>query len=294
MPDQGITQHLRGCLFAVPFIAVLLSGMVPGTSFGDGCWILSGTSSSGGSLFPISEDPVYPICQGNDICVEWESAASQALATDCCSQPPSFCENPCTSVGDRPIPIVVDIFPEAPQKDTSEIRHVVPKASILVDQVELAPEEIHRFDGVALYFLVCRRRDGQLLPQALSTKEGFFDQLGECRQGRSSFIVQEAPARAEAGVAFFEGPRWSGAPYFLAPGQSFVLDQTWWDDRITSLRGFGTGTMVTLFENADFSGSSLTLSTDLGWPDLSVLGWQGRASALVVWPAPSVGPKPLP
>ena len=85
-------------------------------------------------------------------------------------------------------------------------------------------------------------------------------------------------------MAFYDGVRFQGASYFLAGGQSVELSESWWNRRISSLRGVGEGTVVTLFEDVDRSGSSLTLTSDLGWPDLEALGWSNRAVMLIVWP----------
>jgi hypothetical protein len=132
---------------------------------------------------------------------------------------------------------------------------------------------------------VCQDQSGGIDLHAFTTRQGLEDQLyNTCTLGDSSFVVQEAPLQVASGIAVYEGPRWSGASYFLPSGQSVVLAESWWDDRISSLRGFGAGTVVTFFESPDSGGSTLTMTTDLGWPDLDVFGWDGRASSVVVSP----------
>lgn len=259
-------------------VTVLLIGAMAETSHSNAqCWQSSGPVEAGEVGFCLNEVP----------CIELEEEG----VYDCCSQPLVGCSNPCASSGARPIYALVDLLPDQALKNATEIQHVSSRIPVSVDHTPVLPENIGQYDGIPLYHLVCLTRNGWIENHAFTTKVGMTDQMQECAGGETSFVVREAPEQATDGVVFYEGQGGDGASYFLPDGQRVTLDRTWWDDRIVSLRGYGYGTFVTLFENADFSGSSLTLSTGVFWSDLEAFGWNHRASAVLVWPlAPHIKP----
>lgn len=208
------------------------------------------------------------------------------VSSTCCWDAPLSCED-CSAAGPRLEQVRLDLLPMAFLKDDVDLHHVSPRISILVDHATVSPQDISQFDGVPLHFMMCRPQGGgQAAFHAFTTREGLGQQLLECTLGVPTASVREAPLQATNGIIFNDSEWWGEASYFLAAGQSINLTDTWWNKRMSSLRGGGVGTLVTLFENADFSGSTLTLTTDLAWPDLGVFGWNNRASAVVVWQVP--------
>ena len=260
------------------FVAFLIAATAPASY---GCWQESGDDFD---------------CAGNDICLVWDESGlpvkSDEVAFECCSQPGAPCENPCSS-GIRPVGFRVDLLPENPLKAFVDYRHTSPKIPLMVDGEYFAPGDIGRFDGSPLYFLACRSLAGDFSFSASTTREGLVDQLHQCGLGNPSFVVPEAPEQAASGIMLYENSKWGGASYFLPSGQSVAFSETWWNDQVTSLRGFGAGTIVTLFENSDLTGSSLTMTSNLGLPNLGTFGWNSRVSSVVAWPLAPIYHKPL-
>ncbi|MEM6797554.1 MAG: hypothetical protein AAF725_26540, partial [Acidobacteriota bacterium] len=88
---------------------------------------------------------------------------------------------------------------------------------------------------------------------------------------------------APGGVSLFADEMAGHASYFLAEGTGVDFSSGWWKDRISSLRGAGAPTWVTLYSGGTLSGSSLTFSTAWDRPTFEAFDWNDRTRSAYVW-----------
>ena len=275
MPDRT-NKGLLGAVAVNLLVLALWASAAPAL---DTCWMPT-------------ENALNNNCPSQTLCVEWIGGPN-AGAVECCTGEIPSTEGNCTDgcfhtqlrsalTSPEDEFLVAEGKPMA-ANESFEVRHAVPEIPLLIDHVVYSPEEIGLFDGVPLHFLMCRASIAESVLYAFTSRKEMFDRAKNCLITDPSMIVREVPEKGGAGIVFYEDERWNGASYFLPQGQYVVLDGTWWDDRISSLKGVGMGTMMTFYEDTPSTGSSFTLSTDLGWPDLDFFGWGDRASAVRVW-----------
>ncbi|MEO1088238.1 MAG: hypothetical protein AAFY88_28745, partial [Acidobacteriota bacterium] len=156
-------------------------------------------------------------------------------------------------------------------------------------------DELAALDGKELHYLfVLDGGDGESVLYALDDRSKLGPILEELNRSEDpSLRVQLASGRLP-GVALYDGAMWQGANYFLPAGSGVDFRDNWWSNKVTSIRGAGYPTWLTLFAGPDYSGSSLTVSTAWDRPNLAVFGWDERVSSVYLWPRERKAEKPAP
>ena len=275
--ELNIENLFSSRLFRSSVLILFLATFIP-TSVLANCWRYSREAGS------------ISACSGSDICIEWEEDGL-VTASACCAPSPTGnlkdvvgCYDTCDSEYlARPlagVPSPTTVLPKARITSFYDDLPIRPQLDVVYQGEEIAPEHMGRLDGKTLHFLFVLN-DGNSGKSALYA----FDDRQELTlavatlQASGPFSKEEGPA----GVLLFEDPMWKEATYFLPEGFVVNFFDSWWAERISSLRGSGPNTWITLFTGPDQTGSSLTLATGWDRPTLETFGWNDRTVSAYVW-----------
>ena len=245
---------------------------------------LSATAARGDFDWRCSSPGETIICDGGNTCVEIVIDGVGMGGALCCGG--GSCS--CTNLRAGPINIGFDDALDTALQ-TGRLHsagHQRPMLPVVLDGLEYAPEELGRFDGRPLHFLVTRESIEQGLIYGFWSQDELIVHLAENDPTPRAQLPAEGLPQGSSGVLVYEDAKWAGPFNFVPAGLALELDTTWWNGKISSLRGTGAPTLVTLFEAPRFGGSSITLTTYPLWPRLEIFGWQDRAASLMVWPLP--------
>ena len=246
------------------------------------------SSAQASGCWKYSEESIGA-CSINKVCIEWETEG-QVTASDCCYAPTGNledtlgCHDRCYShTFTRPlasVPTPTTALPKARVTTVNSHKPIRPQLSVVYQGEEISPQEIHRLDGKILHFLFVLN-DGNSGHSALYA----FDDRQDLTLTVATLQASGPFAKEDGstGVLLFEDPMWKEASYFLPEGFAVNFFDSWWADRISSLRGSGPNTWITLFAGPDQTGSSLTLATGWDRPTLETFGWNDRAQSAYVW-----------
>ncbi|MEM1180791.1 MAG: hypothetical protein AAGM22_20770 [Acidobacteriota bacterium] len=264
--------------------------LIPAEVFADGggCWRLSSASTQN-----------MCVAQGK-ICIEWgDGYESGPIATACCNSMalPTGCAGTCALL-ERPLmagPITTRTLPEAgPALKNADTKPIRPEMAVTYRGEVYGPDAVQALDGRELHYLfVLDDGTGSSALYALDDRRQLAKMIAELNRSEDPSLTAQIRAGHEPGVSLFAEKMWQEANYFLPAGASVDFQHNWWANKISSVRGSGAPTWLTLFEGPDYSGSSLTFSTGWDRPALGVFGWDDRASSAYLWARQDKAEKPL-
>ncbi|MEM6794534.1 MAG: hypothetical protein AAF725_11175 [Acidobacteriota bacterium] len=257
------------------------------------CWRHSQSQAAIG--FCNNTDPLNPSPTGAvRLCIEWESNGF-VTNTACCSAQ-SLQQLPCAGTClalERPLLMAPTPSPEPPaaalksRQPTSleeAVRAVRPKLPVHFRGRVLTGDRLAKLDGLDLHYLfVLDDGTGQSALYALTDRQELFRAVSELDRSAEESVRLRQETEASGGVSLFADEMAGHASYFLAEGTSVDFSAGWWKDRISSLRGVGAPTWVTLYAGGEFSGSSLTFSTAWDRPTFEAFDWNDRTRSAYVW-----------
>ncbi|MEO1085185.1 MAG: hypothetical protein AAFY88_13175, partial [Acidobacteriota bacterium] len=141
--------------------------------------------------------------------------------------------------------------------------------------------------------LRARRGDGESVLYALDDRSKLGAVLEELNRSEDPSLHVQLASDRLPGAALYDGAMWQGANYFLPAGSGVDFRDDWWANKVTSIRGAGYPTWLTVFSGRAYSGSSLTFSTAWDRPNLAVFGWDERVSSAYLWPRERKARKPF-
>ena len=151
---------------------------------------------------------------------------------------------------------------EQPQQgESAEIIHPIPKVPIVVDGVKMAPEEIAKFNGQDLYYLV---NDQARVLYIFTTVEGINRHANA--ESNSNLGLLSCDTTSD----IYQNKYLSGTPY------SFL------NNDIESVQTTTCNAYTKLFDNTNFTGSQLWLADSGTTNDLGIYGWSNRAGSIRV------------
>lgn len=171
-----------------------------------------------------------------------------------------------------------------PQQDEStEIVHPIPQIPIVLDGVKMSPEEITKFDGQVLYYIVDKKAQDEGVVYVYTT-------LDSITRHYESTKSKDAPNFAPTGCLNANTAwkdKWhndAGGRMYITPGDehSFATGQTYasFNNNIESTHVNFCSNYLKLYDNTDYTGSQLWLATN-GWTgDLGIYGWNNRAGSV--------------
>ncbi|MEM8995202.1 MAG: hypothetical protein AAGF23_10480 [Acidobacteriota bacterium] len=247
---------------------------------GQGCWRLSSPST------------INMCAAEGRICIEWgDSQETGPLGTACCDAGalPSGCVGTCAMLERQ----LVDGMTPAPTlpiatgalKALDDAAPIRPEHPVTYRGKVYGVDELAALDGKELHYLfVLDGGDGESVLYALDDRTKLGGILEELNRSEDPSLRAQLASGRLAGAALYDGAMWQGANYFLPAGSGVDFRDNWWSNKLTSIRGAGYPTWLTLFSGPGYSGSSLTVSTAWDRPNLGVFGWDGRVSSAYLWP----------
>lgn len=169
------------------------------------------------------------------------------------------------------------------QDEQSESIHPVPHVPIIVDGVEMAPEEITKFNGQELYYLVDNESD---VLHIFTTLEGITKQAEQTSVKNNETSSNEQMMSCYDLSAFYQGTYLSGGgPWFVqsgSPGASFTGAYAFLNNNIESAQTTTCNVYTKLYDNTNFTGSQLWLACCGTTNNLGIYGWNNRAGSIKV------------
>lgn len=172
----------------------------------------------------------------------------------------------------------------ARQGEKSVIVHPIPQVPIIVNGVKMAPEEITRFNGQALYYLVdnqARANGVVYIFTSLAGIERHIYTTQTLHQSNASRMSSCYEFSAHYRGTYLSG----GSPGYVqlgSPGASFTGPFASWNNDIESVVTTTCNAYTKLYDNTNFTGSSLWLACCGTTNDLDIYGWNNRAGSMKV------------
>ena len=165
-----------------------------------------------------------------------------------------------------------------------------PPAAIIVDGVRYAPEDISRFDGQILRYVLDERGERVGVIHGFTTVEGLMQYLKE-QWGWEPATVEAAPVVLQLDsdsywTVFYENNNYGGSTLSAAPNvviPNLGNISPGWNDRISSVKVATGVAWATLYADNDYAGDQLWMQRGTEWSSLSGSGWDNRASSIKVW-----------
>lgn len=176
------------------------------------------------------------------------------------------------------------------QESISNIVQRVPKVPFILNGTMYDPEDIKRFNGLELHFILAPEADHMLVvdDRDLITdwwRLAYFERFKNISMQHGTEMQTRRQLIPLTG--FFEDINFGGYALGLLPnrgynrlsrvGRGFFGD---WNDEISSVSMIGTNITV-LHEDKNWAGATLTLTGSES--DLHRLGWGDRASSIETW-----------
>ena len=170
----------------------------------------------------------------------------------------------------------------------ADIVHPVPEIPINVDGVLYAPEEISRFNGQVLFYVLDQHTEREGVMVAFTSEKGLMEYLKE----QWSW---EPGSGAGGGVqldsdsywtVFYSDAYYAGSTIISAPGAAISNlgnISPGWNDRISSVSVSTGAAWATLYVDINYGGDQLWMQRGTEWGWLLFNGWDDRASSLKVW-----------
>jgi hypothetical protein len=177
-----------------------------------------------------------------------------------------------------------------PAAASQRIVHQTPKAKLVVDGQRLAPKQIHRYDGRALYTRMSADGKTLIATTKLSTFKAFLGSKG---------LTMPAPGAAKARTSlsgqgarictdnFLRGHCYSLASGFGVSNMNAISGCNWFtcwffENSVSSIETVGTGAL--LYDNSNFNPYSGTHYAAPGQQqDLAVFGFNDRLSSVFTY-----------
>lgn len=195
----------------------------------------------------------------------------------------------------------------------SPLVHPIPSVPVIVDGVRYPPEEISRFNGTLLQFVLTADAVQEGYMYAFTTDERLLEFLsehgqlpsGDLREGGIEGVdyyvseggepplptLEGSPVSAcepsDYWTKFFKDINCGGGVFGSAPGVEWSdlrYRPEGWNDVISSLVVATAASWATLYEHINFGGDQLWVESGLELGDLRDYGWNDRASSIRVWP----------
>jgi len=177
---------------------------------------------------------------------------------------------------------------EALAPQSSSVVHPVPKLPVVVDGVRYAPEDISRFNGVVLRYVLDEQGKSEGVIYAFTTVEGLTtylkDRWGWQPASAGAAVVQ--PASDSYWTVFYDDPLYAGSTLSAAPGALIPIlgnISPGWNDRISSVKVTTGAAWATLYADINYGGDQLWMQRGTEWLWLVQNGWDNRASSIKVW-----------
>lgn len=186
-------------------------------------------------------------------------------------------------------------FAAHPPLAPKPLRHQVPSHALTVDGVQIAPDDITKYDGQPLHFYINAEMHAQNRFAAYTSEQGLQQAL-KTHQEKAGAIQPRTSAGNNTGYCFenvgFGGatlkiPRMSDFWNFSLPNLNQVyrncfLWWCWnpWNDIISSVKS--EDHLLRFWENTNLSGSSLIIAVGVQITSLVPLGWNDRTSSLQI------------
>jgi len=215
----------------------------------------------------------------------------------------------------RPQRLNYELFSKpTPREASATIEHKVPKVPFIVNGIEHDPEDIVRYNGRELCFIVDSRSEpselvvledkavwssflqtivlANLVPNAADFQYGGYHSVPGPRPASEGSVIQVTPpnplGKSTADVYMFSEPNLVGSRLELGPNLMYTdltrLDIIWllddWNDEIESISP--TTSFCIFAEHIDLGGSKLFFKDPrVGSRNLETIGWNNRISS--VW-----------
>jgi len=167
------------------------------------------------------------------------------------------------------------MFPMS-REEEAKIVHVPPAGNIIIDGVEYKPEDIHRFDGIRLRYIV--GKDGRLY--AFTTAEGLEKFQAEYKRD-----VSEKSSASLSESYFYMDMFYTGDSFDLLPGLGLpFLYQLGFDNAISSVKATPSATWTYIYDYTNFTGDYFAMAGGTNYSMLLFQGWNDRASSASVTP----------
>jgi hypothetical protein len=167
--------------------------------------------------------------------------------------------------------------------DAQKVVHQVPLVPVIIDGQKHKPEEITKYNGRALYFVVDpqAQKEGalyaftsiDLLKNYMVETHGLPEAAGEVSTNHTS---------NDPFSYFPEHTGYGGAWLALRVGYG-ITNLGGWNDRVSSILATPYGRWTALYEHSNFGGTQLWFYSGSDVWDLRSYGWNDRASSLGVW-----------
>ncbi|MGS2751249.1 hypothetical protein ACVAMH_31185 [Bacillus zanthoxyli] len=177
------------------------------------------------------------------------------------------------------------------QESISNIVQKVPKVPFILNGTMYDPEDITRFNGQELHFILAPEADHMLVVDDRDLIADWWS-LAYFERFKNSSMQHETEMQTRMRLiiphtGFFEDVNFSGYALGLLPNRGYnrlssVVRGFFgdWNDEISSVSMIGTNITV-LYEHKNWAGATLTLTGSES--DLHRLGWGDRASSIATW-----------
>ncbi|MCA9944099.1 MAG: hypothetical protein KC449_11490 [Anaerolineales bacterium] len=169
------------------------------------------------------------------------------------------------------------------QDEQTENIHPVPQIPIIVDGVKMAPEEITKFNGQELYYLVDNESDVLYI---FTTLEGITKQAEQTNVKNNEISSSNQMMSCYEYSAFYQGTYLSGGgPWFVKSGTQVSFGSgpyAFLNNDIESAQTTTCNVYTKLYDNTNYTGSQLWLACCGTTNNLGIYGWNNRAGSIKV------------
>jgi hypothetical protein len=152
------------------------------------------------------------------------------------------------------------------------IVHQIPPCPVVVDGVRCAAQDISKFNGIRLGFIM--GSDGTLY--AFTTAEGL-------EQFQQESAAQVEPLQATPDSVFYKDWLFGGDRIGITPGIGLPdLSQIAFDKCISSVQVSTLASQAALFEETNYGGDYFVMQSGSNHSILALEGWNDRASSVIV------------
>lgn len=158
--------------------------------------------------------------------------------------------------------------------------HPIPLIPIVVDGIKMSPEEISKYDGQPLYYLVNDQARSEGVVYIFTTLERL---IGFEEVAQSTEMSNNIMSSCTDPSAFYNDPSFGGTPLYRAPGQSANLYNIAfyaYNYNIESVKTTDCNVYTKLYGPP----GQLWLACCGDTPNLNIYGWENEADYLVIDP----------
>lgn len=158
--------------------------------------------------------------------------------------------------------------------------HPIPRVPIVVDGVKMASKEITKFNGQILYYLVDAEAKAKGVIYIFTTLEGiegYIEGVQNAEYSHSVPILSHCNTGSQTSK-FYASTNYVTFLEDLGPGESMNFTGSL-NNEISSVKATYCNEYTKLYDDYNLGGSSLWLACCGNTADLSVYGWNNRASS---------------